>query len=76
MNLYRTKELHLAAFLLEEGYALVDTERTNGKVTFVFNDPNQSAQGHVFSFLNGAKVSAVSYTDKLRHLKTIVMRGE
>jgi hypothetical protein len=27
------------------------------------------------SFLNGAKVSAVAYTDKLRHLKTIVMRG-
>lgn len=75
MNLFRTSDLNLAAFLQEVGYHLVNTERCNGKVTLVFNDPENKAEGHALSFLNGAKVSAVTYTDKLRHLKTVVMRG-
>lgn len=75
MNLFRTSDLNLAAFLQEVGYHLVNTERSNGKVTLVFNDPENKAEGHALSFLNGAKVSAVTYTDKLRHLKTVVMRG-
>ena len=75
MNLFRTRDLNIAAFLQEVGFHLATTERINGKVTLVFDDPDGKAEGHALSFLNGAKVSAVAYTDKLRHLKTIVMRG-
>ena len=74
MKLYRTSDLNIAAFLQEVGYDLVETERSNGKVTLVFNDPDNKAKGHALSFLNGAKVSAVAYTDKLRHLKSVVMQ--
>lgn len=75
MKLYRTSDLNIAAFLQEVGFQLVDTEQSDRKVTLVFNDPNGKAEGHALSFLNGAKVSAVTYTDKLRHLKSVVMRG-
>ncbi len=75
MKLFHTSDLNLAAFLQEVGFQLATTERNNGKVTLVFHDPDDKAQGHALDFLNGARVSAVAYTDKLRHLKTIVMRG-
>ncbi len=75
MKLYRTSDINIAAFLQEVGFPLVTTEQSNGKVTLVFNDPDNKAEGHALSFLNGAKVSAVAYTDKLRHLKSVVMRG-
>lgn len=75
MKLFRTDDLNVAAFLQEEGFRLVNTERTNGHVVFLFDDPEGKAQATVMAFLNGALVAAVRYTDRLRHLKTICMRG-
>ncbi len=75
MNNFRTSDLNVAAFLQEAGFRLVASDRQNGHVTFIFDDPEGAAQGAVMSYLNGAAVQAIRYADRLRHLKTMVLRG-
>ena len=75
MKNWRTDELNMAGFLQEKGFRLVTAERVDGHTTFVFDDPEEKAQLAALSFYNGAEVVAVLYTDRLRHLKTLVKRG-
>ncbi len=72
---YPTPDLNVAAFLLENGFQIMDAKRCNGKVIFIFSDPGKSADEVARSYFNGAQVVAVRFADRLRNLKTVVMRG-
>lgn len=75
MKTYKTTDIYVSAFLQEQGFRIIDVERSNGKVTIVFDDPQNSAEDAVRCYFNGTTVSAVRFADRLRHLKTLVIRG-
>jgi hypothetical protein len=75
VKLFRTDDLNIAGFLQEQGFPLVTTERDNRHVVFLFDDSKDKAEGAVMLYLNGGTVAAVRFADRLRHLKTLVMRG-
>lgn len=66
MREYATKDLALAAYLIEVGHKLTRLEPAGRLKQFVFAP---EAEGDVQQFFNGAKVSARSYSDTLRSLK-------
>jgi len=72
---YRTSDLSIAAFLQENGFQILNVERNNGRCTFVFNDSQSQAEDTVCQFYNGAVIAAIRFSDRLRNLKTVVMRG-
>ena len=72
---YRTSDLNVAAFLQESGFKILNVERNGGRCTFIFNDSEGRAEDAVRRFYNGAMIAAVRFSDRLRNLKTVVMRG-
>ncbi len=75
LKTFRTDDLNVAGFLQEQGFNLINCDRKNGRVTFIFRDDDENGQSAVMLYLNGGTVAAVKYADRLRHLKTLVMRG-
>lgn len=75
MKLFRTDDINLAAYLQEIGFKLINTERKERKVTFIFDDEKGDAERSILLYLNGAQVEAVGFANRQRHLKTLVMRG-
>ena len=70
-NFYRTTDLYYAAYLKVAGVPFVETTREGDRVTFVF----QIVEG-MRDLKNGfynrtAKVSALSFTDEIRTMKTL-----
>jgi hypothetical protein len=75
LKTYTTSDIYTSAFLQEQGFRITGTRRANGRVCVIFDDPENSAQDAVRRYYNGARVCAVRFSDRLRHLKTLVMRG-
>ncbi len=72
---YSTSDIYLSAFLQEEGFRIITTKEQNRRVTLVFEDPEDRARDAVCRYFNGDSVSGVRFADRLRHLKTLVIRG-
>ena len=74
-NTFQTADLYYAAFLRVAGVPYLDAVRGNGgRVQFVFEHPGVSVlrdlkQGY---FTDRAKVSALSFVQAVRLMKTIV----
>ncbi len=63
---YNTKDLNLAAFLIEGGHKLLRLEPIGRLKLFVFEAEAEEA---VADYFNGAKVSARDFGNTLRDLK-------
>lgn len=72
---YRTSDLSIAAFLQENEFQILSVERDGRRSTFVFNNSKGQAEDAVRLFYNGATIPAIRFADRLRNLKTVVMRG-
>jgi len=72
-EIYRTVDLYVAAFLKAKGITLVDVEREDKRVTFLFKDPDE-VERLVKDFYNGGQVRANDYRNALRDLKAIIYR--
>lgn len=71
---YRTSDLYYAAYLKVAGVALVDTEREQGRVFFLFENQDTSTIHRLKNqyFMDQSKVSALSYAQAIKALKGMV----
>jgi len=68
---YRTSDLYYAAFLRVACVPLLEVQRENGRVYFVFeNGPNIRSLKREY-FNRTAKVPAMSYADEIRAMKAL-----
>ncbi|MBA7490753.1 hypothetical protein ES702_01296 [subsurface metagenome] len=70
-TIYATVDLYLAAFFVARGIKLVDTEKTNRRTTFLFEN-SQKVKQLAKDFCNNEKVGATTYKNALRDLKAII----
>jgi hypothetical protein len=70
-KIYRTSDLHLAAFLKAKGMRILDTTKSGGKSTFVFSDEGNSKE-LIQEFFNDGLVSVTAFKNALQDLKTMV----
>ena len=71
METYRTSDFYLAAFLKAKGLRLLDKQRMEGKVIFIFNDrPDRKAL--IQEFFNDGVVGVAAFKNAIQDLKTIV----
>jgi hypothetical protein len=47
-------------------------DAANGKVNFMFNDPNGDGENHRMEFEAGAEVPAVTFMDTIRHMRRVM----
>lgn len=71
--LYRTTDLHLAAFLRVRRW-FVRIERSGDKCTFSFID-DVDMQRDINDYFNGGDVSAIAFKNELQNLKTMMFNG-
>ena len=72
---YRTEDLPFAAFLHStRRLRFLCCERGNGdgRVAFVFDDPNGKGESLQIEFESGAECPAVSFYDSVRHLRRVM----
>ncbi len=72
---YRTEDLPFAAFLHStRRLRFLCCERGNGdgRVAFVFDDPNGKGESLHIEFESGAECPAVSFYDSVRHLRRVM----
>ncbi len=70
-----TEDLPFAAFLCAtRKLRLIGCEYVNGngRVAFVFSDPNGEGPGLQIEFESGAECPAVSFYDSVRHLRRVM----
>ncbi len=63
---YSTRDLALAAFLIEQGHHLVRIDPDGRLKLFIFDS---EAESDVLGYYNGGRVSARSFHDTIRSLK-------
>jgi len=72
---YITKILHIAAFLYASGLKLVNTQRTNGEVFFIFT-PKQKAEQLVENYFAGtALINPRELFARLNDLRDLIFSG-
>ncbi len=73
---FTTSNTALAAYLVSEGFPIVSTDQTNGKVSFSF-EPNSSLAGCIRDFeLAQATGNIVMFYNTYRSLLRQIKRGE
>lgn len=73
MELYRTSNKYLIAYLIEQGLKQVEVESENPRsITFCFKA--DEAEQEVLAYLQGAKVEAKSYASSLDIVAGIIKR--
>ena len=68
---YRTRDLYLAAYLKALGVPFKGSEKIKGRVFFIFKRDRDIADLKRAFFSREAQVSALTYADELRALKTL-----
>lgn len=68
---YRTTDLYLAAYFKAKGLPFLNTLRLSGKVYFIFEFDDGIRQMKNDFFSRTGEVSALSYADELRALKSL-----
>lgn len=69
MELYKTKDLHEAAFLLAKGIRLIELEKDAGFSWFVFEERDASLKLANDYYNNKATIKGKLYADCLKTLK-------
>ena len=71
-NIYETKDLYIAAYLIAIGHSLKNHSRYDGEIYFVF-DNNENIQQEVNKFISRkALVDPVAYSQSMRSLKSVL----
>ena len=68
---YKTTDLYLSAFLRVKGIMLVNVDKKNGKVIFIFQDDG-IIQSLINEYFNDFNVRVLSYKAALRDLRSII----
>ncbi len=68
---YKTADLYLSAFLRVKGIMLVNVDKKNAKVIFIFKDDG-NIQGLISEYFNDFNVRVLSYKAALRDLRSII----
>lgn len=71
-QLYRVKDLYLAAYLYSQKVELVDVERSDAVCWFLFKDLLKCEQLAKEYWTSKGSVIAKEYTDALRTLKDLI----
>lgn len=74
-QIYRTKDLPIAALLYSSDKKLVGIRREDGIVFFLFGDPASCNQLAEHFWQKRATVDAKSFSDALRSLKALIFNG-
>jgi len=69
-NSFETSDLAVASFLKAQKIPIAGMRREGNRVFFQFSHPK--AETIAFSYFNGAKVSASSYSQAFQELKTLL----
>lgn len=70
MNLYKTSDLAIAAYLMLHEFKLKDASRTaSGRFLFVFEDPNDGAKSKAVEFLSS---DCCKFDTHVKNLKKII----
>jgi hypothetical protein len=70
MNLYKTSDLAIAAYLMLHDFKLKDASRTaSGRFLFVFEDPNDAAKSKAVEFLSS---DCCKFDTHVKNLKKII----
>lgn len=73
-KIYKTVDLYLGAFLKARGIELLDVDRADRRVTFLFKD-GAEVQKLVTGFYNDAEVGVSAYKNALRDLKSLIYKS-
>ena len=72
MEIFESKDFYLSAFLIDNGYELVDHKRYHGYTTFFFEE-NEGLKKLVKQFYSlKAVIEPVKYSQALRALKGVI----
>lgn len=71
INVYKTSDLYLSAFLKAKGLRLIDKNRAGNKFVFVFND-RQDRKELIQEFFNDGLINITAFKNALQDLKTMV----
>ena len=69
---YLNKDFYLSAFLISEGYELIDYFRENGFTTFIFNETESLLEAVRKFHSLSAKTEPVRYGNAIKSLKTLI----
>ena len=75
-NSYRTKDLPEAALLYSSGKKLINSEKDNGKVWFIFSDRASCEELTNSFWRKEAIVNAKEFSDALRTLKDLIFNKQ
>lgn len=71
MEIYKTSDLYLSAFLKAKGLKLLSMKKEHGKSLFVFQE-RQDREQLIQDFLNDGIISVSAYKSALQDLKTLL----
>tara|TARA_B100000900_G_scaffold414585_1_gene441650 strand:- start:1633 stop:1854 length:222 start_codon:yes stop_codon:yes gene_type:complete len=72
MKTYKTSDIGIAAFIMMKGLRLLEAKRAqNGRFSFVFDDPNSSAQQYAVDYLNS---ESAKFDANMKNLKNILFK--
>ena len=75
-GLYKTADLYYAAFLKTADVEFSGTEKDGSRTIFVFKKPDHIRELKTQFFTRQAKVSAMTYADEIKALKTLTHMEE
>ena len=70
MNIYRTSDLYLSAYLKAKGLRLLDKQRNGHKFVFMFDDRDDRKE-LIQEFFNDGTVSITAFKNAIQDLKTM-----
>jgi len=73
---YKTADLYYAAYLKTAAVEFLGTEREGDRTVFVFTKPDNIRDLKAQFFTRQAKVSAMTYADEIKALKTLTHMEE
>ena len=71
MEIYKTSDIYLAAYLRAKGHKIKEVERPRGKVYFCFEE-DELLKKNKLRFFNDGLISVTKYKNALSDLKTII----
>lgn len=71
MEIYKTSDLYLSAFLKAKGLKLIDKHRAGDRIIFIFDD-RMDRKKLIQEYFNDGTVNITAFRGALQDLKTMV----
>lgn len=69
---YRTSDLYYAAYLRVAGVVFLDSDRSGGRVSFIFENTDAIRELKREYFNRTSKICALNYADEIRNMKALI----